>query len=152
MNWEVTDSGIGGTGLIADNSGGQINLQNRMDDATLQTFDGLVIATGTNDTASSGAAITAAAQVVIAGLKQRCPLLPQFWITPWDLEAPAAMASNKAAVRDAIKAATLGQGGVWTLDPTGVQFTQSTSHPDDAGAVTLKDWVKGQMATILAGY
>lgn len=152
LNWEITASAIGGSGLIADTGGTQPNLQSRLDDALLQTFDAIVVAMGTNDTASSSSAITAAALAVLNGLKTRCPQAPQFWVTPWDLEAPSAMASNKQTVRDAIKAATVGKSGVWTLDPTGVAFSQSGSHPDDAGHVTLANWAKGQLASILSAY
>lgn len=152
LNAEVTCSGIGGTGLIANTSGTQPNLQNRLDDALLQSFDAIIVAMGTNDVGQADASVTAAANVVLNGLKSRVPLAPQFWITPWDLEAPGALAANKVAVRDAMKAATVGKGGVWTLDPTGVTFTQSSSHPDDAGALTLANWVKGQIGTILAAY
>jgi lysophospholipase L1-like esterase len=148
LNWEVTASGIGGTGLIATSTGTQPNLQSRLDDALFQTFDAIVVAMGTNDTASSAGDITTATQAVVAGLKSRVPTAPQFWVTPWDLQAPSPLASNKAAVRDAIKAGT-GQDGVYTFDPTGVVFTQSSSHPDTAGHLTLAEWLRDQVAALV---
>jgi len=154
LNAEVTNSGIGGTGLIANTGGTQLALTARLDDAIQQDFTAFIPAMGTNDVSPNISVqpsdITAAANAVIAGLQARNPLAPQFWITPWDLEAPSALASNKAVVRDAIKAATAGKSGVYTLDPTGVVFTQTSLHPDTAGHLTLSNWVSGQIASILA--
>jgi len=154
LNAEITNSGVGGTGLIANTGGANLALTARLDDAILQSFDAFIIAMGTNDISpnitATPADITAAANTVIAGLTTRNPTAPQLWVTPWDLEAPAAMAANKVTVRDAIKSATLGKNGVYTLDPTGVAFSQSALHPDTAGHATLRDWLDAKIADVLA--
>lgn len=152
-NLEITASGVGGTGWVATSGGTQIALKDRIaSDSLLADYDLYIIAMGVNDGGQSG--ITAAVSAGIAALKANGTDKPIIIVTPWDANAPSAMASSIATARDQIKAATRGVLGVHVCDPTSVTYEQSDGlHPTrPGGALTLSNWLMSEFSRLAHKY
>lgn len=149
LGWLPTQASVGGTGYFT--TGGNPNLQSRLDDLLFQSFDVIIVPAGTNDVGQTQATVTTAANVTFSGIRARYPTKPVFVIGPWDLEAPAAMSAPRVLVRDGIRAAVSGRAGFYWLDPTGVSFTKDGDavHPTKAGHETLATWLNTQIRAVL---
>jgi len=143
-------SGSGGTGWNHV-SGGRCNILDRNQLDVVATHpDVVVYAAGTND-ADNPAQAAANCASALTQTRASLPAAMIYVIGPWDGQAPAAMDAGLAAVRDALKSAAAGRGGVKFLDTTGVAFTKcgDMTHPDLVGHQTLALWVNKQVRTDL---
>lgn len=147
-------SGSGGTGYVANNGGAAYTLPIRATEdtqrfAALGSPDIVVVAIGINDIGSAG--IQAAAASSFSAIRAVAPKALVFVVGPWDANAPSAPVTNYAACKSAIQAAMAGRGGFWFLDPQGVSYTKAdTVHPNDAGHLTLGQWLATQIRAAVA--
>src|SRR5690606_29529595 len=107
-------------------------------------LDIVVLAMGINDIGLSG--IEAEANACLDIARTKCPAALIFVVGPWDQSAPSAPVANYAACKAAIEAAVGSRGGVWFLDPEGVEYSKAdTLHGDTAGCAILGNWLNTQI-------
>lgn len=149
-------SGSGGTGYVATNSSTRPKLADRIvaditRAMTYGTVTKLFIPMGINDLGLSGIQTEAAACLDIA--RSMLPAASISVVGPWDNAAPGAPVANYASCKAAIQAAVGSRGGVHFLDPEGVAYDQNAlalPHPDEAGALTLGQWLAAAERAALA--
>jgi lysophospholipase L1-like esterase len=142
------DSGSGGTGWVQIN-GSRVALPARLQqDVINRDGDMVVLAMGLNDEGDGNdAACGTACAAAISSIRAASPAVMIYVVGPWDPSAPGATPANRTNMRNVLRDASTGRGGVKFLDPLGVEFGKigDNTHPNDAGHVTLGTWLADQV-------
>ena len=142
---ELWNTSSGGTGWLQTRaSPARINFLDRFDNDVLAVnADVYLIWNGYNDIADGNdATIQTQASAKIAALKAAHPKAKIYIIGPPDNGAPSAPGASWLSMNAAMEAVATANG-VGFIDLQGVEFTEADGiHPNDAGAVTLKNAIK----------
>lgn len=149
-------SPLGDTGYVKDSGGTRLKLADRIvNDINRAKQYGAVkklfIAMGINDIGLSG--VEAEATICFNLARSLLPEASISVVGPWDGFAPGAPSGAYSAVKSAIQSAVGSRGGFHFLDAEGVAFAKNAStlpHPDEAGALTLGQWLASAERAALA--
>jgi len=148
---DYTISGFGGTGYITEFYPGYGSTRDDIEgrfqsDALDANPDYVVIAAGINDTYGDGTAFrTAVSNVLNAADLAGVPVI---LVAPWNPSAPTPRTGDQASKASDLELLAGEHLNAFFLDPDTVSYTKSDStHPDDAGHITLGEWLAGAIAT-----
>lgn len=140
----------GSTGYVADNSGGSYNAPNRLIDVNGFGADVIFNQFGVNDLASDTATVQANALTVFQSQRLNNRTAPIFNIGPVDTAAPSTSVAGFDTTEAAILASSAQVPGCYYISLKGVAYTKSdATHPNDAGHLTLANYLYGQIKSIL---